>query len=37
MTADEYFAEHPELKEKFDEEIRNDIWGYSHYKDEQKA
>nr|CAH59402.1 mitochondrial F0 ATP synthase delta chain [Plantago major] len=28
MTADEYFAKHPEVKEKFDEEIRNDYWGY---------
>eukprot|EP01018_Ginkgo_biloba_P005744 Gb_18205 [translate_table: standard] len=28
MTADEYFAEYPELKAKFDEEIRNDNWGY---------
>jgi len=37
MTADVYFAEHPELKEKFDNEIRNNIWGYSHYKDEKKA
>lgn len=37
MTADEYFAEHPELKKKFDDEIRNDNWGYSHYKEEQNA
>ncbi|KAI5399914.1 hypothetical protein KIW84_065019 [Lathyrus oleraceus] len=28
MTADEYFAKHPELKKKFDDEIRNDQWGY---------
>ncbi|KAL2507539.1 ATP synthase subunit d [Forsythia ovata] len=28
MTADEYFAKHPELKKKFDDEIRNDYWGY---------
>ncbi|KAK7343836.1 hypothetical protein VNO77_12889 [Canavalia gladiata] len=28
MTADEYFAKHPELKKKFDDEIRNDNWGY---------
>ncbi|KAK9124340.1 hypothetical protein Sjap_013942 [Stephania japonica] len=28
MTADEYFAKHPGLKEKFDDEIRNDNWGY---------
>ncbi|KAK4754573.1 hypothetical protein SAY87_002677 [Trapa incisa] len=28
MTADEYFEKHPELKKKFDEEIRNDYWGY---------
>uniref|UniRef100_A0A0C9S4K2 ATP synthase subunit d, mitochondrial n=1 Tax=Wollemia nobilis TaxID=56998 RepID=A0A0C9S4K2_9CONI len=28
MTADEYFAEYPEIKAKFDEEIRNDNWGY---------
>ncbi|CAM8952249.1 unnamed protein product [Rhodiola kirilowii] len=28
MTADEYFAKHPELKQKFDDEIRNDYWGY---------
>uniref|UniRef100_A0A0D9X8X9 ATP synthase subunit d, mitochondrial n=1 Tax=Leersia perrieri TaxID=77586 RepID=A0A0D9X8X9_9ORYZ len=28
MTADEYFAKHPELKQKFDDEIRNDNWGY---------
>jgi hypothetical protein len=27
MTADEYFEKHPELK-KFDDEIRNDYWGY---------
>ncbi|CAI8604214.1 unnamed protein product [Vicia faba] len=28
MTADEYFADYPELKKKFDDEIRNDQWGY---------
>ncbi|KAG9457342.1 hypothetical protein H6P81_001850 [Aristolochia fimbriata] len=28
MTAEEYFAKHPELKQKFDDEIRNDYWGY---------
>jgi len=28
MTADEYFARYPELKAKFDEEIKNDNWGY---------
>ncbi|KAL6563605.1 hypothetical protein OROGR_002564 [Orobanche gracilis] len=28
MTADEYFAKHPEVKKKFDDEIRNDYWGY---------
>lgn len=28
MTADEYFVKHPELKQKFDDEIRNDYWGY---------
>ncbi|WJX67476.1 hypothetical protein P8452_51941 [Trifolium repens] len=28
MTVDEYFAKHPELKKKFDDEIRNDYWGY---------
>jgi len=28
MTADDYFAKHPELKKKFDDEIRNDYWGY---------
>ena len=28
MTADEYFAKHPEVKQKFDDEIRNDNWGY---------
>ncbi|RAL53298.1 hypothetical protein DM860_006970 [Cuscuta australis] len=27
MTADEYFAKHPELRKKFDDEIRNDYWG----------
>lgn len=28
MTADEYFEKHPEVKKKFDDEIRNDNWGY---------
>ncbi|KAJ0970075.1 hypothetical protein J5N97_022952 [Dioscorea zingiberensis] len=28
MTAEEYFQKHPELKKKFDDEIRNDYWGY---------
>jgi F-type H+-transporting ATPase subunit d len=28
MTADEYFEKHPEVKQKFDDEIRNDNWGY---------
>ncbi|KAM7276042.1 hypothetical protein ACFE04_017908 [Oxalis oulophora] len=28
MTADEYFAKHPELRKKFDDEIRNNNWGY---------
>ncbi|KQK16442.1 ATP synthase subunit d, mitochondrial [Brachypodium distachyon] len=28
MTADEYFEKHPELRKKFDDEIRNDNWGY---------
>ncbi|TYI96110.1 hypothetical protein E1A91_D01G047300v1 [Gossypium mustelinum] len=28
MTADEYFEKHLELKKKFDDEIRNDYWGY---------
>uniref|UniRef100_A0A6V7QQG2 ATP synthase subunit d, mitochondrial n=1 Tax=Ananas comosus var. bracteatus TaxID=296719 RepID=A0A6V7QQG2_ANACO len=28
MTAEEYFTKHPELKKKFDDEIRNDYWGY---------
>ncbi|PIA45181.1 hypothetical protein AQUCO_01700608v1 [Aquilegia coerulea] len=28
MTTDEYFEKHPELKKKFDDEIRNDYWGY---------
>jgi len=28
MTAGEYFAKHPVLKQKFDDEIRNDYWGY---------
>ncbi|KAI3995209.1 hypothetical protein MKX01_032011 [Papaver californicum] len=28
MTTNEYFEKHPELKKKFDDEIRNDYWGY---------
>ncbi|TYH74660.1 hypothetical protein ES332_D05G416400v1, partial [Gossypium tomentosum] len=28
MTADKYFEKHPELKKKFNDEIRNDYWGY---------
>ncbi|KAF5954107.1 hypothetical protein HYC85_006963 [Camellia sinensis] len=28
MTAEEYFSKHPEVKKKFDDEIRNDYWGY---------
>lgn len=28
MTADEYFEKHPELRKKFDDEMRNDYWGY---------
>ncbi|KAL5710911.1 hypothetical protein ACHQM5_021420 [Ranunculus cassubicifolius] len=28
MTAEDYFKDHPELKKKFDDEIRNDYWGY---------
>lgn len=28
MTADEYFEKYPEVKKKFDDEIRNDFWGY---------
>ncbi|KAL1545191.1 ATP synthase subunit d, mitochondrial [Salvia divinorum] len=28
MTAEEYFEKHPEVKKKFDDEIRNDYWGY---------
>ncbi|KAM3309199.1 ATP synthase subunit d, mitochondrial isoform X1 [Capsicum chacoense] len=28
MTAEEYFEKHPELKKKFDDEMRNDYWGY---------
>ncbi|XP_027118814.1 ATP synthase subunit d, mitochondrial-like [Coffea arabica] len=28
MTADEYYEKHPELRKKFDDEIRNDYWGY---------
>ncbi|KAH7282110.1 hypothetical protein KP509_35G012400 [Ceratopteris richardii] len=28
MTVDDYLAKHPELKTKFDEEIKNHNWGY---------
>jgi F-type H+-transporting ATPase subunit d len=28
MTADEYFEKHHEVKQKFDDEIRIDYWGY---------
>ncbi|KAL1295285.1 hypothetical protein HN51_056175 [Arachis hypogaea] len=28
MTYDEYFAKHPELLKKYEDEIRNDYWGY---------
>ncbi|KAG0504164.1 hypothetical protein M758_4G025400 [Ceratodon purpureus] len=28
MTVDEYFAKHPQVKEKIDDEIRNNLWGY---------
>lgn len=28
MTAEEYFQKHPEVKKQFDDEIRNDYWGY---------
>ncbi|ONM03725.1 ATP synthase subunit d mitochondrial [Zea mays] len=28
MTADDYFEKYPELRKKFDDEIRNDNWGY---------
>jgi F-type H+-transporting ATPase subunit d len=28
MTGDEYFEKHHEVKQKFDDEIRNDYWGY---------
>ncbi|XP_047312327.1 ATP synthase subunit d, mitochondrial-like [Impatiens glandulifera] len=28
MTADEYLEKHPEMKKKFDDEIRNDYWGF---------
>lgn len=28
MTVDEYFAKHPQSKEKIDDEIRNQYWGY---------
>jgi len=28
MTVDEYFAKNPQSKEKIDDEIRNQNWGY---------
>lgn len=28
MTVDDYFAKHPEVKDKIDDEIRNHNWGY---------
>lgn len=28
MTVDEYFAKNPQVKEKIDDEIRNQNWGY---------
>ena len=28
MTVDEYFARNPQVKEKIDDEIRNNVWGY---------
>jgi len=28
MTVDEYFAKNPQSKEKIDDEIRNQFWGY---------
>jgi F-type H+-transporting ATPase subunit d len=28
MTVDDYFAKHPEVKDKIDEEIKNHNWGY---------
>ncbi|MED6221430.1 hypothetical protein PIB30_054543 [Stylosanthes scabra] len=28
MTYDEYFEKHPELLKKYEDEIRNDYWGY---------
>jgi hypothetical protein len=28
MTVDEYFARNPQVKEKIDDEIRNNLWGY---------
>jgi len=28
MTVDDYFAKNPQSKEKIDEEIRNQFWGY---------
>jgi len=28
LTVDEYFAKHPAVKEKIDDEIRNQNWGY---------
>ncbi|KAH8937472.1 hypothetical protein BDL97_16G030300 [Sphagnum fallax] len=28
ITVDDYFAKHPEVKDKIDDEIRNHNWGY---------
>ena len=28
LTVDEYFSKHPDVKEKIDDEIRNQNWGY---------
>lgn len=28
MTVDDYFAKNPGAKEKIDDEIRNNLWGY---------
>jgi hypothetical protein len=28
MTVDEYFTRNPQVKEKIDDEIRNNLWGY---------
>ncbi|GKB36952.1 hypothetical protein Tco_0881894 [Tanacetum coccineum] len=28
MTADEYFVKHLDLKQKFDDELENEYWGY---------